>query len=528
MNYYEHEIKVKIIDGVLSHEQDWEWFVQHTEETFTVELNGDTLEKALDSFREVREVFYHLSKIHEITECTLPITKAWLKEIDVLAQFYNGSLDLNGVTLESNFSKIMRLIIYTGKIYGQDKKQKYFYFTDIFTIRNLFQREQLYSFAEDEDTILGLLDSTAHSLQNERQIFLDNINKIAFPADPSFVARHLSKFNSANCFSFSSVSDKQIRVWEEQELLSMLSVSVKDGKIVPMIDYGDSFVPDYTMWSKTMLSHIDDYFNSPEVTFVVESIRYLLYEEIPSSETINKHFALLFDLCEATDEHLQSKMMCSSLEIIITFFSNGCKKLINADSYIKYGVVQNKLHSEGCKFLLLKLKNNGALLDKTIIQKMRDEALAFRDKVNEIADYEGFTKYLQNEFIRGSISNNHVDILSQKFEGIIESVDTIRVAYLFLLYFEFLLQIKNNKDVSSRKVSTEIIRIRALWKHKYYAISCSSMQTVSTDPITIPAEYSGQLLSLILKAPSLFAKQRMKLQEADLIERMQLLSDTPF
>ena len=60
LNYYDHEIKVKIIDGVLAHKQDWDWFIRHTEETFTVELNGDTLEKALDSFREVREVFYHL------------------------------------------------------------------------------------------------------------------------------------------------------------------------------------------------------------------------------------------------------------------------------------------------------------------------------------------------------------------------------------------------------------------------------------------------------------------------------------
>ena len=528
MNYYEHEIKVKIIDGVLAHEQNWEWFIHHTENTFIVELKGDTLDAALSSFREVREVFYHLSKIHEITECDLPITKAWLKEIDVLAQFYNGSLDLCGVALESSFSKIMRLLIYAGKIYGQDKNQKYFYFTDIFTLRNLFERESLDSFAEDEDTILRLLDSAAPSLKNERQIFLDNINRIVFPVDLSFVARHSSKFNSANCFSFSSVSDSQIRVWEEQELLHMLSISVKDGKIVPMIDYGDSFFPDYTMWTKSVLSHIKDYFQSPDVTFVVESIGYLMYGEIPSSDTINKHFALLYDLCETTDAHLQSTMMCSSIEVIISFFTSGCKKLIDADSYRKYGAIQNKLHSNGCSFLLLKLKNNGALLDKTIIQKMRDEAEAYRDKVDEITDYEGFTKYLQNDFIRGSIANDHFNVLSQKFETIIESIDNIRVAHLFLVYFEFLLQIKNNKDVSSRRISTEIIKIRTLWKHKYYAISCASMQTVSTDPIAIPAEYSGQLLSFIQKAPSLFARQRMKLQDTDLIQRMQLLSDSPF
>lgn len=36
MNYYEHEIKVKIIDGVLAHDQNWEWFIHHTEDTFGI------------------------------------------------------------------------------------------------------------------------------------------------------------------------------------------------------------------------------------------------------------------------------------------------------------------------------------------------------------------------------------------------------------------------------------------------------------------------------------------------------------
>ena len=47
MNYYEHEIKVKFIDGVLAHEQDWEWFIQHTENTFDVELKETLLKRHL-------------------------------------------------------------------------------------------------------------------------------------------------------------------------------------------------------------------------------------------------------------------------------------------------------------------------------------------------------------------------------------------------------------------------------------------------------------------------------------------------
>lgn len=527
MNYYEHEIKVKVIDGVLAHEQDWEWFIQHTENTFDVELKGDTLEETLDSLREVREVFYYLSKIHEVTDKTLPISKEWLQELDALAQFYNGSIDLCSVTLSTNFSIVMRLLIYAGKIYSQVKKEDHIYHVDIFTLRNLSLLESLDLFTAEEEKILQLIDAAPSILQNERQVFLDNINGVILPADPDFVNRHEHDLNNANSFSFATITDKNIRVWEEQELLNMLAVSVKEGKIVPKISWGETFTPNYTIWTKDRISHIKDYFNSPVVTFVIETIGYLLYGDVPSADTINKHFDLLHELSEQTEEDYMVAMACSSLEIICLFFANKCTGNVTKDSHIKYAKVLNKLYSKNCKYLLRKLLDKGALTDKTIIQKLHEEILLIRDKVGEINDYAGFTKYIENKFIRGSIANSHFEVLSAQFETIATTADNVRVAHLFLSYFQFLLQIKNNKDITPSKISFEILRIRTLWQEQYYAKCCQGMQTVKTDPILIPKEYSGQILTFILLAPALFATQRMKLKDTELIDIMQTLSDFP-
>ena len=531
MNYYEHEIKVKVIDGVLAHEQDWEWFIQHTENTFAVELKGDSLEETLNSLREVREVFYYLSKIHEVTDKPLPISKEWLQELDALAQFYNGSIDLCSTTLSSNFSIVMRLLIYAGKIYSQVKKEDHIYHVDIFTQRNLSLLERVDLFAAEEEKILQLIDAAPSILRNERQVFLDNINGVIVPADPDFINRHKHDLNNANCFSFATITDKNISVWEERELLNMLAVSVKEGKIVPKISWGKSFTPNFEIWTREVLSHIKDYFDSPIATFVVETIGYLLHGDIPSADTINKHFALLYELSKESEESEDGYMIsmdCSSLEIICLFFANKCTSNIAKDSYIKYAEVLNKLYSNNCKYLLRKLLNNGALTDKTIIQKLHEEIELIRDKVGEINDYTGFTQYIQNEFIRGSVANSHFEELSAKFEMIAENVDDIRVAHLFLSYFEFLLHIKNNKDVSASKISLEILRIRTLWHERYFLKSCERMQTVKTDPILVPKEYSGQLLNYITLAPNLFATQRMKLEENELVKIMQSLSDSPF
>ena len=94
MNFYEHEDRVKIIDQILSHEQNWEWFTELTEKTFNIELDSTSMIEAQNTFQDVKDVFYFLSKIHEITDQQLPITQNWLKELDLLAQFYLGILEL--------------------------------------------------------------------------------------------------------------------------------------------------------------------------------------------------------------------------------------------------------------------------------------------------------------------------------------------------------------------------------------------------------------------------------------------------
>lgn len=527
MSYYEHEVKVKVIDGVLSYEQDWKWFIQHTENTFDIELKGDSLDETLDSFREVQEVFYYLSKIHEVTDKPLPISEEWLKEIDVLAQFYIGTIDLCNTTLSSNFSIVMRLLIYAGKIYSQIKKENYIYYIEIFTLHNLSFLENIDLFIAEEGNILQLIDVAPSILKDERQVFLDNINDVILPADTGFLNRHKQAFYDANCFSFSTVKDNDILVWEEQELLKMLDVSVKEGKITPKISWAETFTPDYTIWTKERLSHIKNYFDSPISTFVVESIGYVLYGDVPSANTINKHFDLLYELSEKTDERYGFAMNCSSMEIIRLLFSQKCTENITKDSYKKYAAVLNKLYDNNCKHLLRKLLDSGALIDKGIVQKLHEEIKLIRDKVEDINDYTGFSKYIENKFIRGSIANNHFEALSERFEPIVASVDNVRTAHLFLSYFEFLLQIKNNKDITSSKISFEILRIRTLWQEQYFSKSCQGMQTIKTDPILISKDHSSEMLNNILSNPTLFATQQMKLNDAALVDIMQILADSP-
>ena len=494
MNYYDHDTRVKIIDGILAHEQTWDWFIEYTEANFEVELDGTSFKAAQHSFQEIRDVFYFLSRIHDISKQQLPIIKDWLKEIDLLAQFYIGTQSIQLDDQLSNFSKIMQLLIYSGKIFGQIKGEKYYYDSNIFTLRNLYLIDDLSLFVDEEDTILQLLDLLKIDCSTERQIFQANINQQLSPPNQAFLERHNHALLNANCFSFAMPKDENTSVWEEIELLRMLAVSIQDGKLVPHHSTGDSSFPDFNIWSCNTLEHIRSYFDSESTTFVVESINYILNGAIPSEQTINQHFNLLHQLSESTGENLAYHLNCSSLEFIMLFFSDDCKRLINADSHIKFGEILNKLFDNNCFDLLYKLKEHKALCNKDISKKLNEHTKLRRDSIANISDIHSFLDYIKDDSIRTAIDTTHFVSITKKFSSIITGSRDILVAHTFLEYFLFLLRIKNNKDIIASQVSAEIIRIRALWKNTYYPLCTSSMQIITSDPITIPTTYSDQII----------------------------------
>ncbi len=527
MNYYDHDTRVKIIDGILAHKQTWDWFVEYTEANFEVELNATSFKTAQHSFQEIKDVFYFLSRIHDVSRQQLPITKDWLKEIDFLAQFYIGTQSIQLDAQLSNFSKIMQLLIYCGKIYGQIKSEKYYYYIDIFTLRNLHLLNDLSLFADEEDTILQLLDQIEINCDAERQTFIANINQQLSPANQAFLDRHKNVLLNANCFSFTMPTDDNTLVWEEVELLRMLAVSIQDGKLIPHHSSGDTSFPDFNVWTTDRLAHIRSYFNSESATFIIESIDYILHGVTPSESTINHHFNLLYQLSENTGENLSYHLNCSSLELITLFFSDDSKRLINADSYTKYGTILNKLFDNGCFSLLYRIKERKALCNKEISKKLNEHTKLRRDSIESIADVHSFLDYIKDDSIRSAVGKVHFELLINKFNTIITSSQDILVASVFLEYFIFLLRIKNNKDIVASEISAEIIRIRALWKSTYFPLCTASMQTITSEPIAIPNSYSEQVVQLILALPTRYAVSMMKLQQDNMIAQMQQISSHP-
>lgn len=526
MNYYDHEIKVKIIDAILSHSQDWDWFVEYTEDNFSPNIEISSFNDATNAFREVVEPLNFLCRIREYCNNTFSFKTDWLRELDQLALFYVGKLEANNINIQSEFSKIALIQIYSGKLYNQTYQKKLLTYSRIFEIRNLFNLENLELFIDEEETFVRLFERIDIDISKQKQIFEDNINRVFYPANSKFVTRHLSDFYSANCFAFNNINDENLRTWEEEELLKMLSVSFSNGQIIPIYSSGETHFPEYEIWTEAVLNHIKEYYDSEVVDFVIESICYALYSKMPSEKSINKHFELLYELSISINKENLHELDCSSLHFAIEFINSFSHHIAN-DSFSKYSTVLNVLFENKYYHLLFEIKDKNALCNKKIqkeLNRIIDTRLSDIDKISDFTEFNGF---IHDKRIIKRVQTYHFEKLSLKFDDILKNERSITIATLFLDYFLFLLKIKNNSNIVTADISSEIIRIRTLWQEEYFIKVEQGLNTIEAGSFSIPKELSKNYAYSIMRNPYKFALNTMKLKENQLIECMSEVAETP-
>ena len=517
--FYEHEIKVKIVDNILLHSKDWNWFYKYNEDIFSPNINVDSFNGAINAFFNVNEAFSFLCRIREICDLNFNITQDWLSELDQLALLYAGKRNLGNVCVNSEFGKIYKLLIYSGKIYSQIYDKKFTVYNRIFITRNLFCLENIDLFVEHKDIIIKLLDDISIDVSVQKDIFCDNINEISVPADIEFINRHINDFYSADCFHFHNIRDNQVKTWEDEELLKMLSVFYEDNRIIPMYSNGEYNNPEYEIWTELVLKHIKDYYSSECVNFIVESVAYALYKIQPSAATVNKHVDLLLDFSQNLKENENANFNCSSLNFVVEFISS-YKHLLSKESFKKYNEVLEIIIENGKEFLLFEIKDKGAIVNKKVNQRLNEIINEKINSVDQIDNCFTFLEYIRDKRIQSKVKSIHVSKLSEIFNRLIYENNSTIVATLFLEYFLFLLRIKNNINVSAENVSFEILRIRELWQKEFFQKSIEAMSIVKSGPFVISKDQEDNYVYDIMNNPYKFALDSMKLGNGQLIESM--------
>ena len=524
-NYFEHEIQVKYVDNLLSKSTDWNWFIDYLEENFEVDFTIANSTDFFNVFSEIKDVFVHLNKIHEIVD-DIKINQDWLKDIDMVSRYYVGILEYNKLSFNNDFIQLLVLYVFSAKIINEKSELKYLIYTDIFNSYNIFEIIDMTDFSYESDIIFQLIDSLKIDFSKEKGIFNDNLNTIHHSCG-KVSEQLLAVCSNPDAFSFRNSFDMSgVLAWEEKYLLRFLSAEYSDGKFIPEIQFTDgSTLPDFNVYTPDIVAKIKQYYKNTDVEFLVETIDYGLRKSIPSQETINKHFQLLqSNIDNYSDEKGFIYLKCSSLEFVLSFFSD-----VNINTDDKKSVFNIAISKIDNIEYFSYLKKRNAPIGKNIIKILKEYVLNEASEIDNINEIRAFHSYINNADIVSVVDKNIFYKVSDKFEEVIENViekDSVLIASIFMDYLLFLIKIKNNRNIISSEISSEIIFIRSLWQDIYFKI-CSKAVRCFNAPFDITKDAIEQHNLNIIDKPFLCACNCMLLKDERLIKCMERTADNP-
>ena len=522
MNYFEHEQKVRYVEGILSKSLDWDWLINYIEQNFSVDLTINAFDDFFRVYTEIADVFRYFNSINKYIESELCINQDWLKIIYDFSLYSVGKKKYEELPLDTDFEKEFELLIYLAKLHNETNDKKYVIYAEIFNCKNLYKIIDVSSFSREEAKIVERLQGLSFDTSKESSFYKSNIDKEFASCNNILTEKH-SDLISANCFSFQNLKKYEYQTWEESYLIDMVSVSYENGKIIPRFTYTDGkTAPDFEQWTEDVLHTMKVDFDNPDADYIIESIEYMLYGKMPTEYIIIKHIDLLNDYYNELNKNSKPNYQCSSLEILLSVLSD--KNTPFYTSVItKFNAVISKIKDVKT---LVYIDSKYPIRDKKLhatIQKYIQSKLL---KIEHINDFSSFDSFISDDDIIRQSDNSTFERISDIFESVLLKCDGVHISCLFLRYLQYLLRIKQNRNITASEISKEINYIRHLWQDEYFEVSASSMQTfqkgVSLDKTSIEKHNNG-----IIDYPFSAAYSCMILSEDAIVKSIERITSNP-
>lgn len=523
-NYLDHEIHVKIVDGILEHSQDWQWFVNYVEENFDLS-DVDTFSEFQSRSNPLIRILSYFLKIIEICDLDFQFESVLLKDIYFISKYHIGAIGRvecsNGIVTE--FSKVLFLLAWLTKLQNSENDSKFIIDNRIMTQRNYHQAINMKDFDYDkEEIILYTEEIRLPDFAEFKQNIMDNLNRVVYEFSENFFEKYGTNLLSVNCFSYQSFERDSRLTWQENTLLDMLQISIRKGEILPMYSSGDSAVPNYSSWTLDLLGKLKIYFNHNISNFVIESVEFLLYKKVPSIYTVETHCNLFLKLLN-NGEHYEI-LSSSTYEIL---------SILNKDDVInsieKTEVIVDfykTLQSITSLDLLMKFRDSLPISkhQKKIVKKYIENQY---EAISDINDISALTQYLRNTDIARHINQYYYDETKNKFLELIESVNDILVANLFYQAMVFLLSVsQNNQNLDRRIVKQDMIHLQEYWQNNKYQKQIENLHefTYSTQ---ISTEEVEKYNNSIMENPFILANNTVLSRVSDFISLIEETSENP-
>lgn len=523
-NYLEHEIEVKYMDFCLESSKDWDWFLDALCQSYDF---SDV--KSWNEYQQanpLRKVYSYIIRIVSIDGVHLESKVPVLNDIICIAYYYKGFILFNecNASINTAFGRMLLLVVKLALLVNAENKTEYIFYGELLTRRNEFQLVNTTLIKDCADEILQLAYGIdIDGFDAARKCLEDNINEVLVPVDKDLLGKHRSSLLNVDCFNYQVISIPDYISWQESFLLEMLSVDVKDRKIVPLMDFGSFKRPDISRWTKENINKMIRYFSDEVASFVIETIAYILYGDEPSQTTILNHCSLYLQEVDNLENY--KKTSVSTYCVLSYLFEDKIIYSIKTSELFQRLIAKIQSYQE--PVLLSILSNDGLPISKQQKKILYDYYENLYKSIDGINDPNSFLDYLMNPDIVKRITTDYLFKVTKKFNDFTEDMYDLQTANIFYEYMHFLIE-ANSRGVNLNKnvVRGSIIAVQKLWQEEYYEPTCNCMQVFEYKH-TISTKDIERYNEIVLKTPLLFAKSSSSLGEKELLNIMETASSNP-
>jgi len=513
-NYLDHEIHVKFVDGILKHSQNWQWFIEYIEDNYNLLDISSYIEYQNRSNSLIR-ILSNFINILEICDFNFQFRTVLLQEIYEISKYYVGATERENCAkkVSSEFSKILFLSVWLTKLQNSGNNSNYIIDNRFMNQRNFHQALNMQEFDYDKDEIILYLEKIKLTdFERIKQHIEDNLNRVVYGLSENFFDMYGARLLSGNCFNFQSLDREASLTWQENTLLDMLQISIRNGEIIPIYSNGDSLVPNYKCWTSDLLKQLKKHFNNQISDFVIESVDFLLNRKDPNIKTIESHCNLFLELIRKGEDY--EILTSSTYEILTKLFDEGVMNRIEKTEVIKE--FYKNLHSITSVNLLVRLSSSFSLR-KDQMQSVKDYIENKYRAISYINDIPTLTQYLENTDIARHINQFYYDETKDRFLKLIKDVNDISVANLFYQAMLFLISVnQTNQIVDKRIVKQDMINIQEYWQKNKYQEQVKNLQEF-TYGTQISTEEVEKYNKSIMENPIIVANSTILAKVDDLI-----------
>lgn len=524
-NYFEHDVRVEYIEGLLNHSQDWEWFVRYIEENYDLE-DISSWDEYRSKNNYLSEVLSSFVKIIEISNTSIESHSKLLSDLINVAAFFIGRIDQRTCSdkVTTNFGHLLFFVVYITKNENSINGTNFITDYSLLMFKNYWTLIEIESIELTEE-INHIARLNIHGWAEIEKVLRDNINKVPYDYSDDFFETFGNSLYSANVFRYQRLTANRYCTWEEQFLLDMTNTSIDDDKLVSAVIINDLEIPDQTRWTKERLDHMKSFFHHKQATFIIESVSYYLYGEIPSNEIVIDHFSLVNNLISENTWNDITEI--SSLKIISRLFKNrDIDELIRKDeafiAFMKY------IHSIQDPDVIRHVQDMGLPVSKEQTKVLRKAAENYFNDAQRINNLSDFSILLQNRPDIRYLTNNQLALINDAFVDLTEAEqNNVLIASVFYEYMCFLLEV-NSKSLSIDKSRLHqfMINTQLLWELEFFEQQLSSMHSFNFEIPATPKDIN-QFNELALKSPITIANTISAAKCEELCNVMKIISENP-